>query len=98
MRRHYAGHSRLRSTKRSAKRRKVRDTPGTKVLAEFRRQPFPCRLGLCPFEFRQLMPEPGELPLGVMAGVSAPDHRRLLARDLAPEMAHQPRHAMRLHR
>src|SRR6266403_1222833 len=51
-----------------------------------------------PFKFRQLVPEPGELPLGVMAGVGAADFGGLLARDLAAEVADQGRHAMGLHR
>src|ERR1700712_363884 len=52
----------------------------------------------CPLEFRQLMPEPGELALGVMPGVSTPDRGRLLQRDLPGEMPDQRRHPMGLHR
>ena len=61
-------------------------------------QPLPRRLRLHPFEFRQLMPEPGELPLGVVPGVGAADLGGLLQADLALEMPDQRRHAMGLHR
>src|SRR6185312_6266559 len=39
-------------------------------------EPIPRRLRLYPFEFPQLVPEPGELSLGVMAGVGAAGRRR----------------------
>src|SRR3954471_20337935 len=44
------------------------------------------------------MPEPGELPLGVMAGIGAADFGGLFARDLAAEGADQGWYAMGLHR
>ena len=46
-------------------------------------QPLLRRLRLHPFELRQLVPEPGELPLGVVPGVGAADLGGLLQRDLA---------------
>src|SRR5579871_5020353 len=62
------------------------------------RKPHPRRLRLQPLELRQLMPKPGELPLGVMPRIGAADLARLCQRDLALEMPDQRRHAMRLHR
>src|ERR1700684_1467901 len=59
-----------------------------------RGEPPPRLHRLHPLEFRQLVPEPGELPLGVMAGIGAADLGHLLPRDLALEMADQRRHAM----
>src|SRR5665213_1698061 len=61
-------------------------------------EPIPRRTRLYPFEFRQLMPEPGELSLGVMAGIGAADRGRLVQRDLALQMPDQRRHAVGLHR
>src|SRR6202142_905979 len=56
----------------------------------------PCKplLRLHPGEFRQLMPEPGELPLGVMPGVGAADVCRLFQGDFALQVPDQRRHAM----
>jgi len=42
-----------------------------------------------PGKFRQLVPEPGELPLGVMAGIGAADRGRLFQRNLIFEMGDQ---------
>src|ERR1700676_3352287 len=53
---------------------------------------------LHPLKFRQLMPEPGELPLGVMAGIGAGDRSRLFNANVAPEVPEQRRHAMGLRR
>ena len=55
-------------------------------------------LGRHPGPVRQLMPRPGELPLGVAPCVVLRALGRLGERDLAGEVADQPRHAMRLHR
>src|SRR6186713_2725486 len=63
-----------------------------------RLRPPPRQFRLHPLELRQLVPEPGELPLGVMAGVGAADFGGLFAADLAGEMADQRGHAMGLHR
>jgi hypothetical protein len=63
-----------------------------------RLQPLSRRLRLHPGKFRQLMAEPGELPLGVVAGVGAALFRRLFQRDLSREVGDQPGHAMGLHR
>lgn len=52
--------------------------------AKPRIQPFPRLIRLHPREFRQLMPEPGELPFGVMAGFGAADFSRLGKRNLPP--------------
>ena len=46
----------------------------------------PRRLRLHPCKFRQLVPEPGELPLGVVAGVGAADLGGFLQPDLAFQM------------
>src|SRR5262245_38060627 len=43
------------------------------------------------------MPKPGALPLGVAPRVALAAFGRFLERDLAVEMANEPRHAMRLH-
>ena len=53
--------------------------------------------GRHPGPVRQLMPHPGELPLGVAARVVLSALGRLRQRDLAVEMPDQPRHAVRLH-
>src|ERR1700687_4054363 len=58
----------------------------------------PRLLRIHPLALRHLMPEPGELPLGVMPGIGAADVSRLCERDLALEMPDQPRDAMGLHR
>ena len=50
-----------------------------------------------PFKLRQLVPEPGELPLGVMAGVGAANVRGLIEGDLATQMPDQRRHTMGFH-
>src|SRR6202022_758251 len=70
-----------------------RFTPGERIP-----KPSPRLLRLHPLEFRQLMPKPGELPFGVVAGIGAADRRRLLKRDLSLKMPEQRRHAMGLHR
>ena len=54
--------------------------------------------GRHPGPVRQLMAEPGGLALGVAAGVALAALGGFGERDLAREVAHQPRHAMRLHR
>ena len=64
-------------------------TTDTNARRRFRRDPG---------EIRQLMAEPGALPLGVAAGVALAAFGRLLDRDLAAQMPDQPRHAVRLHR
>src|SRR5215510_15559735 len=56
-------------------------------------QPSPRRLRPHPFELRQLMPEPGELPLGIMAGIGAADCGGLCQGEFALQMLHQRRHA-----
>src|ERR1700733_14070174 len=60
--------------------------------------PLPRRFRLHPFKLRQLVPKPGELPLGVMARIGAADLAGFVARDLALEVTYQRRHAMSLHR
>src|ERR1700751_5063473 len=50
---------------------------------------------LDPGKLRQLMPEPSELPLGIMTGVGTSDLGGLLQRELADKMPDQRRHAMR---
>ena len=61
--------------KRSAWQRLCRDchrpSPGAMAI-----QPPPRRLRRHPFELRQLMPKPGELPLGVVPGVGCGRSRR----------------------
>src|ERR1700687_3676830 len=49
-------------------------------------EPRPRLVRLHPLKFRQLMPEPGELPLGVMAGIGAGDRSRLFNANVAPEV------------
>jgi hypothetical protein len=44
------------------------------------------------------MPEPGELPLGVVAGVGAADHAASSSVISPAQMPDQRRHAMGLHR
>src|ERR1700730_16500696 len=61
------------------------------------RKPPPRRLRLHPFELRQLMPEPGELPLGVVAGVGAADVSGFVERDFTADMLDQRRDSVRLH-
>ena len=56
------------------------------------------RFGLKPCPARHLVAKPGDLPLGVAAGVGLAALGRLGERDLAREMPPQPRHAVRLHR
>ena len=56
-------------------------------LREMAFHPPPHRFRLHPLELRQLVSEPGELPLGVMAGIGAADFGGLFARDFADEVA-----------
>src|SRR5262249_25481698 len=60
---------------------------GSPGLRELCLQPPPRRLRLHPFEIRQLMPKPGELPLGIVAGIGAADLGGLLQCDLTVEIA-----------
>src|SRR4030088_3565197 len=61
-------------------------------------QPPPRLLRLHPLKFRQLMPEPCELPLGVVAAMGAADRSGFVPRDLSANMPDQRRHAVGLHR
>ena len=54
-------------------------------------------LGLDPLPVRQLVAEPGRLPLGVLPRVALAALGRLCERELAAKIADQPRHAVRLH-
>src|SRR5687767_6335386 len=56
-----------------------------------------CLVRLGPGEIRKLVTEPGSLPLGVAPGIALTAFRRLVERNLAVEIADQPRHPMRLH-
>src|SRR3954468_16337172 len=51
-----------------------------------------------PLEFRQLVPEPGELPLGILAGRPAANYCRPPPCDLSPKVPDERGHAVRLHR
>ena len=70
----------------------------TWLRAEFSLQPRRRRFRLHPFELRQLVPEPGELPFGIVPRIGAADLGGFLERDLTFEMPQQRWHAMRFHR
>src|SRR3569623_2128863 len=65
---------------------------------DFPFQPRPRGFGRDPLELRQLVPEPCELALGVVAGVDLADGDGLVPRQLTRKMADQRWIAMRLHR
>src|SRR5260370_12278532 len=63
------------------------ETPGSLVSLAPRNdifQPFLRVLRLHPPKFRELVPEPGELPLGILAGICAAAFRPLPPRGFAP--------------